>query len=315
MPYADRVREFLEELAARSGGKIHLQRRSIRSPSPTMRTAPPSSACNRCTARRRRCALFRIGRHQLDRRPLRDPELSGRSRGIPGIRRGQAHPGVGHAEKAGDRTDELAAACRGSSIPMTGQMGEPWPILTQLQQLFTLRTLTRGRRPHRQGRRCADAGASEAAAAEDPVRHRSIRHARRQDTAVRRSRMPAPTSAVRIRRIRSPARWPITPRTSQPLLAAWGVDYDPTKVIGDLERGLEVRTSMQCAADPPHRHSRPAPRRHESEGCRHGVARSRSTSRPSDALAAAPGRQDHLRAAAAEFRRVPSRCPRSASTR
>ncbi len=36
-----------------------------------------------------------------------------------------------------------------------------------------------------------------------------------------------------------------------PLLAAWGVDYDPTKVIGDLQRGLEVRTSMQS---PPIRH-------------------------------------------------------------
>jgi ABC-type uncharacterized transport system involved in gliding motility auxiliary subunit len=36
-----------------------------------------------------------------------------------------------------------------------------------------------------------------------------------------------------------------------PLLAAWGVDYDPTKVIGDLQRGLEVRTNMQS---PPIRH-------------------------------------------------------------
>src|SRR6202035_3240472 len=37
----------------------------------------------------------------------------------------------------------------------------------------------------------------------------------------------------------------------KPLLAAWGVDYDPAKVVGDLERGLEVRTSMQA---PPVRH-------------------------------------------------------------
>jgi ABC-type uncharacterized transport system involved in gliding motility auxiliary subunit len=36
-----------------------------------------------------------------------------------------------------------------------------------------------------------------------------------------------------------------------PLLAAWGVDYDATKAIGDLERGLEVRTTMQS---PPVRH-------------------------------------------------------------
>ena len=37
----------------------------------------------------------------------------------------------------------------------------------------------------------------------------------------------------------------------QPLLGTWGVDYDPTKVIGDLRLGLEVRTS---AASPPVRH-------------------------------------------------------------
>jgi ABC-type uncharacterized transport system involved in gliding motility auxiliary subunit len=37
----------------------------------------------------------------------------------------------------------------------------------------------------------------------------------------------------------------------EPLLKAWGVDYDPTKVIGDLDQGLEVRTSMQS---PPVRH-------------------------------------------------------------
>jgi ABC-type uncharacterized transport system involved in gliding motility auxiliary subunit len=32
----------------------------------------------------------------------------------------------------------------------------------------------------------------------------------------------------------------------EPLLAAWGVVYDPTKVIGDMGLGLEVRTSMQA---------------------------------------------------------------------
>jgi ABC-type uncharacterized transport system involved in gliding motility auxiliary subunit len=34
----------------------------------------------------------------------------------------------------------------------------------------------------------------------------------------------------------------------EPLLSAWGVDYDPTQVIGDLNLGLEVRTSMQAPA-------------------------------------------------------------------
>ena len=50
----------------------------------------------------------------------------------------------------------------------------------------------------------------------------------------------------------------------QPLLSAWGVDYDPAKVIGDLVLGLEVRSSMQGAAAPTHRHSWPAQRRHGS---------------------------------------------------
>jgi len=39
--------------------------------------------------------------------------------------------------------------------------------------------------------------------------------------------------------------------TLEPLLSAWGVSYDATKVIGDLELGLEVRSSMQA---PPMRH-------------------------------------------------------------
>jgi ABC-type uncharacterized transport system involved in gliding motility auxiliary subunit len=33
----------------------------------------------------------------------------------------------------------------------------------------------------------------------------------------------------------------------EPLLSAWGVAYDPSKVVADLELGLEVRTSMQSA--------------------------------------------------------------------
>jgi len=37
----------------------------------------------------------------------------------------------------------------------------------------------------------------------------------------------------------------------EPLLSAWGVNYDPTKVIGDVALGLEVRSSMQA---PPTRH-------------------------------------------------------------
>jgi ABC-type uncharacterized transport system involved in gliding motility auxiliary subunit len=37
----------------------------------------------------------------------------------------------------------------------------------------------------------------------------------------------------------------------EPLLSAWGVNYDAGKVVGDLQLGLEVRSSMQA---PPTRH-------------------------------------------------------------
>ena len=108
-------------------------------------------------------------------------------------------------------------------------------------------------RSHRQGRGRADARASEESAAEDPVRHRSIRHARRQGAAVRRSGQRRRHERTGSIRIPLPARRRIIPRTWQPLLAAWGVDYDPTKVVGDLELGLEVRSSMQGPPTPPYR--------------------------------------------------------------
>jgi len=129
-------------------------------------------------------------------------------------------------------------------------MGEPWPILTQLQDLFTMRTLTtdvdhidkdvdvlmlvhpKGLAPKtlyaidqfvmRGGRVLlfVDPNAGGDTSGQDPS---------------------------------NPLAGAMANHSSdlKPLLAAWGVDYDPTKVIGDLERGLEVRTSMQA---PPVRH-------------------------------------------------------------
>ena len=87
----------------------------------------------------------------------------------------------------------------------------------------------------------------------------------------------------------------------EPLLAGWGVDYDPTKVIGDLD--ARAGSSHQRMQAPPVRHIGIlglAPRRHESEGCGHriaGVHQSRDRR-----LAAQRGRRkDHVRAVAAEF--------------
>ena len=149
-------------------------------------------------------------------------------------------------------------------------MGEPWPIFTQLQRSVHPAHLDLGSRSHRQGHRCTDAGASETTAAQDALRHRSVRDARRQSVVARRSRMPA-----RILSGQDPSN-PLAGAMAnhssdlQPLLAAWGVDYDPTKVIGDLDLGLEVRTNASSAPRSPHRHPGIAPRRDESEGCGDG---------------------------------------------
>ena len=83
MPYATRVREFLEEIAARSGGKVHLR---VVDPQPfsedeDRRRIRPAVVAGR----RRRCPVLRTGRNQLHGRPLGDPEFSIRARGIPRI--------------------------------------------------------------------------------------------------------------------------------------------------------------------------------------------------------------------------------------
>ena len=78
----------------------------------------------------------------------------------------------------------------------------------------------------------------------------------------------------------------------EPLLAAWGVDYDPTKVVGDLELGLEVRSSMQA---PPTRHIGIlglAPGRHGPEG-RRTRPRSIQSMSPRPAFSRLAPAQDH----------------------
>ena len=76
LPYANRVREFLEELAARSGGKIHLH---IIDPQPFsddedraaefgLQSLPAGNGGD--------ALYFGLAGHQLDRWPFRHSELS-----------------------------------------------------------------------------------------------------------------------------------------------------------------------------------------------------------------------------------------------
>ena len=133
---------------------------------------------------------------------------------------------------------------------MTGQMGEPWPILTQLQDLFTMRTLT-----------------TDVDHIDKDVDVLMLVHPKAlppktlyaiDQFVMRGGRMllfvdPNAGGDTTGQDPSNPLAGAMANHSSdlKPLLAAWGVDYDPTKVIGDLERGLEVRTSMQA---PPVRH-------------------------------------------------------------
>jgi ABC-type uncharacterized transport system involved in gliding motility auxiliary subunit len=139
---------------------------------------------------------------------------------------------------------------QGQFNPMTGQMGEPWPILTQLQDLFTVRSLT-----------------TEVDHIDKDVDVLMLVHPKAwpQKTLYAIDQFVMHGGKVLLfvdpnsgadtggEDPSNPLAGAMADHSSNlaPLLSAWGVDYDPTKVIGDLERGLEVRTSMQS---PPIRH-------------------------------------------------------------
>ncbi|HSZ07855.1 MAG TPA: GldG family protein, partial [Steroidobacteraceae bacterium] len=141
MPYAARVREFLEEISARAGGKIHLQ---VIDPQPfsddedraaefglqSLEHAGPGEplyfglAGTNSTDGRSAIPAFTPDREEFLEYDVAKliQEL-----GTP------KKPVVGLLSSIG---------LQGQFNPQNGQMGDPWPIYTQIQQLFTVRTLT-----------------------------------------------------------------------------------------------------------------------------------------------------------------------------
>jgi ABC-type uncharacterized transport system involved in gliding motility auxiliary subunit len=248
MPYANRVREFLEELAARSGGKIHLR---VVDPQPfseeedraaeyglqSLQAGGGDALYFGLAGTNSTDGRAAISNFQADREEFLEYDVAKliNELGTP------KKPVIGLMSSLG---------LQGQFNPMTGQMGEPWPILTQLQELFSIRSLT------------ADVDhidkdvdvlwlvhpkslTSKTLYAIDQFVMRGGRILLFVDP-----NSGADTSG---QDPSNPLAGAMANHSSDlaPLLAAWGVDYDATKVIGDLERGLEVRTSMQS---PPVRH-------------------------------------------------------------
>jgi ABC-type uncharacterized transport system involved in gliding motility auxiliary subunit len=248
MPYANRVREFLEEIRARSGGKIHLQ--------------------------------------QIDPQPFSEDEDRAAEAGLQSLSEGGSESlyfGLSGTNSTDGRSvipsfqpdreefleydvakliQELATPkkaviglisslpMQGQFNPMTGQMGETWPVLSQLEQLFTIRTLT-----------------TDIDHVDNNVDVLMLVHPKDlapktlyaiDQFVMRGGRIllfldPDSGADTSGQDPSNPFARAMANHSSNlaPLLAAWGVDYDPTKVIGDLALGLEVRSSMQ---GPPTRH-------------------------------------------------------------
>jgi ABC-type uncharacterized transport system involved in gliding motility auxiliary subunit len=248
MPYATRVREFLEELAARAGGKIHLR---VLDPQPfsddedragefglqSLHAGGGDALYFGLAGTNSTDGRASIPSFQADREEFLEYDVAKliNELGTP------KKPVIGLLSSLG---------LQGQFNPMTGQMGEPWPILTQLQELFAVRSL-----------------AADVDHIDKDVDVLMLVHPKQWppktlyaiDQFVMRGGKvllfvdPNSGADTSGQDPSNPLAGAMANHSSDlaPLLAAWGVDYDATKVIGDLERGLEVRTSMQS---PPIRH-------------------------------------------------------------
>jgi len=248
MPYATRVRELLEELAARAGGKIRLvlvdpqpfsddEDRAAEYGLQSLQAGGGDALYFGLAGTNSTDGRSVIPSFQADREGFLEYDVVKliNELGTP------KKPVIGLMSSIG---------LQGRFNPMTGQMGEPWPIFTQLQELFTVRTLT-----------------ADVDHIDKDVDVLMLVHPKGlpQKTlyaidqfVMRGGRMlllvdPNAGADTSGQDPSNPLAGMMASHSSDlaPLLAAWGVDYDATKVIGDLQRGLEVRTSMQS---PPVRH-------------------------------------------------------------
>jgi ABC-type uncharacterized transport system involved in gliding motility auxiliary subunit len=245
LPYASRVREFLEEISARAGGKIRLH---VIDPQPFsddedraaefgLQALPAGNGGDSLyfglAGTNSTDGRSSIPNFQPDREEFLEYDVAKliQELGTP------KKPVVGLLSSIG---------LQGQFNPQTGQMGEPWPIYTQLQQLFSVRTLT-----------------PDLDHIDKDVDVLMLVHPKQlppktlyaiDQFVMRGGRMlllvdPDAGADLSGQNPANPLAAAMANHSSdlQPLLATWGIDYDATKVIGDLDRGLEVRTNSSTA--------------------------------------------------------------------
>jgi ABC-type uncharacterized transport system involved in gliding motility auxiliary subunit len=248
MPYATRVREFLEEIAARSGGKVRLR---IVDPKPfsededragefglqSLQTGGGDALYFGLAGTNSTDGRSAIPSFQAEREEFLEYDVAKliHELGTP------KKPVIGLLSSLG---------MQGQFDPMSGRMGEPWPILSQIEQIFTVRTV-----------------ASDIDHIDQDVDVLMVVHPKHlaaktlyaiDQFVMRGGRIllfvdPNAGADTSGQDPQNPLAGAMADHSStlEPLLSAWGVNYDPGQVIGDLELGLEVRSSLQA---PPMRH-------------------------------------------------------------
>jgi ABC-type uncharacterized transport system involved in gliding motility auxiliary subunit len=248
MPYATRVREFLEEIAARSGGKVRLrvidpqafsedEDRAAELGLQSLQGGSGEALYFGLAGTNSTDGRSAIPSFQADREEFLEYDVAKliHELGTP------KKPVIGLMS---------SLSMQGQFDPMSGRMSEPWPILAQIQQLFTVRPLT-----------------SDVDHIDKDVDVLMLVHPKQLPTktlyaidqfVMRGGKMllfvdPNAGADTSGQDPSNPLAGAMANHSSnlEPLLSAWGVNYDAGKVVGDLELGLEVRSSMQA---PPMRH-------------------------------------------------------------
>ena len=248
MPYATRVREFLEEIAARSSGKVRLrvidpqafsedEDRAAEFGLQSLQAGGGESLYFGLAGTNSTDGRSAIPSFQADREEFLEYDVAKliHELGTP------KKPVIGLMSSLN---------MQGQFDPMSGRMSEPWPIVAQIQQLFTVRPVT-----------------SDIDHIDKDIDVLMLVHPKQLPTktlyaidqfVMRGGKMllfvdPNAGADTSGQDPSNPLAGAMANHSStlEPLLSAWGVSYDAGKVIGDLELGLEVRASMQA---PPTRH-------------------------------------------------------------
>ncbi len=249
LPYAARVREFLEEVAARSGGKLRLR---VIDPQPFSEDEDHAAEAGlqslQAGAGGEALYFGLVGTNSTDGRavissfqPDREEFLEYDVAKLVQELATPKKPVIGLMSTLN---------MQGQFNPMTGQMSDPWPVLAQIEQLFTVRTLT-----------------PDIDHIDKDVDVLMLVHPKQlppktlyaiDQFVMRGGKMllfvdPDSAADTSGQDPSNPYAAAMANHSSnlEPLLSAWGVSYDPSKVVGDLKLGLEVRSSMQA---PPTRH-------------------------------------------------------------